>query len=160
VSDRSYAGILAFELHVDPIAADTRVRIGVSQQNGVPWFMVEMFQYSAGADSTRRCTGLHGNLEYLTERSDSVSSYFNGPIPTRVRHHDDPQRVSPTRIAVGRKYAEDTLGNGVRLVSRRYDNADSLDYRSHVQLCNRQWPAQEGVRSCKPAAEVMIRITT
>src|SRR6266403_5613426 len=45
------------------------------------------------------------------------------------------------RIAVGRKYAEDTLGNGVRLVSRRYDDADSLDYRSHVQVCNRQWPA-------------------
>jgi hypothetical protein len=62
VSDRSYAGILAFELHVDPIAADTRVGISVSQQNGVPWFMVEMFQYSAGADSTRRSTGPYGNL--------------------------------------------------------------------------------------------------
>jgi hypothetical protein len=42
VCDRSYAGILAFELDVDPIAAHTCVRISVGQQNGVSWFMVEM----------------------------------------------------------------------------------------------------------------------
>jgi hypothetical protein len=34
VSDRSYTGILAFELDVDPIAAHTCVRISVGQQNG------------------------------------------------------------------------------------------------------------------------------
>jgi hypothetical protein len=128
VSDRSHAGILAFELDVDPIAADAYVRISVSQQNGMSSFLVEMFQHSAGTDSTCRSTGLYDNFKYLAERADGVSGYFDCLIPTCVRHHDDPQRVSPTSIAVSRKYAEDTLGNCVRLVSRRYDNANSLDY--------------------------------
>jgi len=128
VSDRSHAGIFAFELDVDPIAAHTGVRIRVGQQNGASWFTVEMFEHGAGADSTCRSTGLYGDLQHLTERADGVSSYFNCPIPTCVRHHDDPQRVSPTSIAVGRKYAEDALGNCVRVVLRRHDDANSLDY--------------------------------
>jgi hypothetical protein len=119
---------LAFELDVDPIAADTRARISGSQQNGMSRLVVEMFQHTAGTNSTCRFTGLYGNFQYLTERADGVSSGFNCRVPTCVRHHDDPQRVSPTNMAIGRKYAEDTLGNCVRLVSRRYDNAYRLDY--------------------------------
>jgi hypothetical protein len=92
------------------------------------WFLVEMFQHSAGTDSTSRTTRLYGNFEYLTERADGVSSHLNCLIPTGVRHHDDPQRVSPTRMTVGRKYAVDALGDRVRLVSRRYDHAYGLDY--------------------------------
>jgi hypothetical protein len=38
VIGRSRAAILAFELDVDPIAADTCGRISVSQQDGLSWF--------------------------------------------------------------------------------------------------------------------------
>jgi hypothetical protein len=134
VGDRSYAGIWVFNLNVDPIAAHTCARIGVSQQNGMSWFMVEVFQHSAGTDSTCRSTGMHGNFQYFAERADGIPSRFDCPIPACVRHHDDPQRVSPTSVAVGRKYAEDTLGNCVCLVSRRYDNANCLDCRRRIKL--------------------------
>jgi hypothetical protein len=132
-SDRSYAGILAFELDVDPFAADTSVRINMSQHNGMSCFVVEVVQHSAGTDSTCRSTGLYGHFEYLTERAEGLSRHFSCLIPTCVRHHDDPQRVSPTTIAVGRKYAEDTLGHSIGLVSRWYDDADSLDFREDMR---------------------------
>jgi hypothetical protein len=138
VSDRSYASLLAFKLDVDPIAADTCVRVSVGQQNGMLWSWVEMFQHGVGTDSTCPSTGLYGHFQYLTERADDVSGYFSCLIPTCVRHHDDPQRVSPTHIAVGRKYAVDALGNCVRLVSRRYDNANSsgdLDHNLRIANC-------------------------
>jgi hypothetical protein len=79
------------ELDVDPIAAHTCVRIRVGQQNGMSGFLAEMFQHGVGTDFTSRSTGLYGNFEHLTERTDRVSSYLNCLIPTGVRHHDDPQ---------------------------------------------------------------------
>jgi hypothetical protein len=82
VSDPSPAGILAFELDVDPIAADAYVRISASQQNSMSSFLVEMFQHSAGTDSTCRSIGLYGNFKYLAERADGVSGYFDRLIPT------------------------------------------------------------------------------
>jgi hypothetical protein len=119
---------------VDPIAADTPVRIGVSQQDGMSWFPVEMFQHRAHTDSACGSTGPCGNCQYLAERTDGVPSYLDRLVPACVRHYDDPQRVSPTSVAVGRKYAEDTWGDCVRLVSRRYDNANSLYYGRHIRL--------------------------
>src|SRR5580704_12925746 len=100
----------------------------------MPRFTAEMFHHGAGTDSKCRPARLYGNFQYLTERTDGVSRYFNGLIPACVRHHDDPQRVSPTDIAVGRKYAEDALGYVLRLVSRRYDDANSLYCRRHTKL--------------------------
>src|SRR6202035_767419 len=100
----------------------------------MPRFMVEMFQHGAGTDSTCPSAGLCGNFQYLAERTDGVSRYFGRLIPTCVRHHDDPQRGSQTDIAVGRKYAEDAVGNCLCLISCRYDDADSLDCRRHAKL--------------------------
>jgi hypothetical protein len=93
-----------------------------------------MFQRCAGADSKRRSSGLRGNFQYLAECADGVSRYFDGLVPACVRHHDDPQRGSPTDIAVGRKYAEDALGNCLCLISCRYDDANSLDGRMHAKF--------------------------
>jgi hypothetical protein len=135
--------MLAFKLDVDPLAADTYVRVSVRQQDDMPWFMVEMFQHRADTDFTCGSTGFDGNFQYFAERADGISGDFSCLVPACVRHYDDPQRVSPTRVAVGRKYAEDTLGDCVRLVARRYDDANTLDCRRNIQM----------------AARVKIRIT-
>src|ERR1700687_176000 len=105
--------------------------------------MVEMFQHRADTDSTRGSTGLYGNFQYLAERADGVSCYFSCLVPARVRHHDDPQRVSPTGVTVGRKYAEDTLGDCIHLVSRRYDDTNSLDCRRLIKLLAIRWVGRD-----------------
>src|SRR4030088_1610899 len=106
-------------------------------------FMVEMFQDRACTDSMGRSEGPCGNFQYLTERADGVSGHLGGLIRTCVSHHDDPQRVAPTGVAVGRKYTEDTFGDRVSLIPRWYDNTNSLDPRR----CKKYLVVCESVRS-------------
>jgi hypothetical protein len=95
----------------------------------MPWYMAKMFHDSACANLMGRLGGTCGNFQYFTERADCVSSHLGGRIRTRVSHHDDPQRVTPTGIVVSRKYTQNTLGDSVGLIPCRYDDPNRLDSR-------------------------------
>jgi hypothetical protein len=102
----------------------------VRQQKSMSWLISEMFKESAFAYSTGRSQGSRRNFQYLTERTDGVSSHLGCLIRTRVRHNDNPQRVPPTRIAVSGEDTADTLGYRGGVIARWDDNANRFDPRS------------------------------
>ena len=106
------------------------VRMSGRQQNGMSWLMPEMFQEGAFTYSTSRPQGSRRNFQYLTKRTNGVSSYLGCLIRTRVRHNDNPQRILPTGIAVGGEDTADTLGYRGSVIARRNDNTNRLHPRS------------------------------
>jgi hypothetical protein len=93
------------------------------------WNIVKVFDDRACANSMGCLQGPGGDFQHLTECADGVSSHPRGGIRTRISHHDDPQRVAPTGIAVGREYAQNAFGDGMGLIPCRNDNPDRLDFR-------------------------------
>ena len=91
------------EACVDPVAPYGRVCAGGSQQKGMPWFPAEMFKDGARAEAMGRSVRPSGNLQYLAECADGMSGSLGRVIHAGIRHHDDPQRVAPTGIIVGRE---------------------------------------------------------
>ena len=89
--------------------------------------MAEMIHHRARADSMRRLQRPCGDLQDLAEGTDGVSSHLGGCVRAGIGNDDDPQRVAPAGVAVSGKYVLDTLGDGVGLVPRRYDDSDGLD---------------------------------
>ena len=102
--------------------------------------MPEMFQEAAFTDSTSRSQGQRADFQYLAERADGVSSHLGRLIRARVRHHDNPQLVPPTGMAVGCEDTEDASGYRGGVIARWNDNADRRHPRSatgRFMLCVR-----------------------
>jgi hypothetical protein len=91
--------------------------------------MPEMFQEAAFTDSTSSSQGQRADFQYLTECTEGVSSHLGCLICARVRHHDNPQRVPPTGIAIGCEDTEDTLGYRGSVIARWNDNPNRLHPR-------------------------------
>jgi hypothetical protein len=106
------------------------VCMGARQQKGMSWLMPEMFQEGAFTYSTSRSQRSRRNFQYLTKRTNGVSSYIGCLIRTRVRHNDNPQRVPPAGIAVSGEDTEDTLGYRGSVIARWNDNTNRLHPRS------------------------------
>jgi hypothetical protein len=100
------------------------------QQKGMSWLMPEMFQEGAFTYSTGRSQGSRRNFQYLTKRTNGVSSYLGCLIRTRVHHNDNPQRVPPTGIAVSGEDTADTLGYRGSVIAGWNDNTNRLHPRS------------------------------
>jgi hypothetical protein len=99
------------------------------QQNGMSRLMLEMFQEAAFTDSTSRSQGQRADFQYLAERTKGVSSHLGRLIRARVSHHDNPQLVPPTGMAVGCEDTEDASGYRGGVIARWNDNADRLARR-------------------------------
>ena len=84
--------------------------------------MPEMFQEAAFTDSTGRSQGKRADFQYLTERTDGVSSHLGCLIRARVRHHDNPQRVLPTGKAASLEDTGDAFGYRGSVIARWNDN--------------------------------------
>jgi hypothetical protein len=106
------------------------VRMSARQQKGMSWLMPEMFQDGAFTYATSRSQGSRGNFQYLTERTDGVSSQPGCLIRTRVRHNDNPQRVPPAGIAVSGEDTADTLGYRRSVIARWNHDTNRLRPRS------------------------------
>jgi hypothetical protein len=99
--------------------------------------MPEMLQDGAFTYSTGRTQGSRGNFQYLTERTDGVSSHLGCLIRTRVRHNDNPQRVPPTGIIVRGKDTEDALGYRGSAIARWNDDTNGFRARSEPKRRNK-----------------------
>jgi hypothetical protein len=93
------------------------------------WYVVEVFDDRACTNSMSRLQGACRDFQHLAECADGVSSHPSGGVRTRVSHHDDPQRVAPTGMAIGRENTKNALGDALALIPRRYDNPNRLDFR-------------------------------
>jgi hypothetical protein len=96
------------------------------QQKSVSWLMPEMFQDGAFTDSTGRSQRSRRNFQYLTKRTNGMSSYLGCLVRTRIRHNDDPQRIPPTGMAVGGEDTADTFGYRGSVIARWNDNTNRL----------------------------------
>jgi|SRR5450631_2872283 len=97
------------------------------------WHFAKMLHDGTCTDSMSSLSGASTDFQNLTEGAECVSGYLGCRICTRVSHHDNPQRVAPTEVAVGREYAEDAFGDQVGLIARGYDNPNRLDSRRRAR---------------------------
>ena len=116
-------------LEVDPLLAHGGSGVGMCQHDGMSRVIREMIQYGVGADAISNPLGSGGDRQYLTECPDGLSGDESRCITASVSYHDNPSRIAPAGVIVGREQTFDTLGDVGGGIVRRYDDADGLDPR-------------------------------
>ena len=114
-------------LEVDPLLAHGGSGVGMCQHDGMSRVITEVIQDGVGADAISNPLGAGGNRQYLAECPDGLSGDESRCITTGVSYHDNPYRIAPAGVIVGREETFDTQGDVRGGIVRRYDHANGFD---------------------------------